>query len=103
MKQNINYWKQIEANSYTGCNFQRLYKIPFVTTHDSACFENNFSALENCDFFTEAISELLETGRIKEVTSKPYIVNPLSVSGPTEKKRLILDLRHVNKHVYKIK
>lgn len=33
----------------------------------------------------------------------PYIVNPISVSVNNDKKRLILDLRHVNKHVYKDK
>ena len=32
---------------------------------------------------------------------QPYIVNPLSVSvQPSGKKRLILDLRHVNLHVF---
>ena len=74
-KQNINYWKQIEAISAILDVISKCYKIPFVTTPDSACFENNSSALENCDFVTEAKSELLESVRIKEVTSKPYIVN----------------------------
>ena len=38
------------------------------------------------------------SGRVIEVVDAPVIVNPLSVSvQPSGKKRLILDLRHVNK------
>ena len=44
----------------------------------------------------------LATGRIVETKDAPHVINPLSVSTSTNgKKRLILDLRHVNKHVYK--
>lgn len=41
---------------------------------------------------------------IDEIPEQPYIVNPLSVSiQKSGKKRLILDLRHVNKCLYKNK
>ena len=37
-------------------------------------------------------------GLIEECDNQPYVVNPLTVSASdTRKKRLILDLRHVNK------
>ena len=40
--------------------------------------------------------------RVVEVQAPPYVVNPLSVSvQPNGKKRLILDLRYVNKHLIK--
>ena len=55
------------------------------------------------DFVTEAILELLTTKRVIEVPSPTHIVNPLSVSTKGTKKRLILDLRHVNLHVFKVK
>ena len=39
-----------------------------------------------------------------QVSSPPHVVNPLSVSVQScGKKRLILDLRHVNKHIWKEK
>ena len=37
-----------------------------------------------------------------EVESKPHVISPLSVStNSSGKKRLILDLRYVNKHLWK--
>ena len=44
---------------------------------------------------------MLETGRIIELSAPPKVVNPLSVSENSDKKRLILDLRYVNAHVWK--
>ena len=64
----------------------------------AAKFPNNHSALNNANFFTQAVEELLNTGRIKEVKNPPYIVNPLSVSENGSQK-----VRYVNKHVFKDK
>ena len=44
----------------------------------------------------------LRTGRVRMVNEQPSVVNPLSVSiQPCGKKRLILDLRDVNKSLIK--
>ena len=60
--------------------------------------------LREADFVGEAILELLRDNRIEELFYPPDIINPLSVSVQSSgKKRLILDLRHVNLHVYKQK
>ena len=70
----------------------------------AAKFPNNHSALNNANFVTQAVEELLNTGRIKEVKNSPYVVNSLSVSeNDSQKLRLILDLRYVNMHVFKDK
>ena len=46
------------------------------------------------------IKDLLKFNCIKEVCSPPHVVNPLTVSVNDDgKQRLILDLRHVNKHI----
>ena len=80
------------------------YKIPLITLPKAAKFPNNHSALNNANFVTQAVEELLNTGRIKEVKNPLYVVNPLSVSeNDNQKFRLILDLRYVNKHVFKDK
>ena len=64
--------------------------------------KNNKSARLNADFVDEAIRELVLSGRVCEVSQEPLVVNPLSVSiQPCGKKRLILDLRHVNKCLVK--
>ena len=69
-----------------------------------AFFDNNHSAFMHTDFVLEAIQELLLSGSVVQVSSPPHVVNPLSVSIQScGKKRLILDLRHVNKHIWKEK
>ena len=60
--------------------------------------------MKDTDFVSEAISDLLRTKRVEILGHQPDIVNPLSVSvQPSGKKRLILDLRHVNLYVFKRK
>ena len=60
------------------------------------------SALAHPSFVEEAISELLLTYRVFETDVIPRNVNPLSVSVQSSgKKRLILDLRFINKHLWK--
>ena len=55
---------------------------------------------KHADFLSEAILELLRDNRIEEIISPPDIVNLLTVSVQANgKKRLILDLRHINLHV----
>ena len=47
---------------------------------------------------------MLKIGSIKEVKAPPKVINPLSVSETAAgKKRLILDRRYINEHLYKDK
>ena len=60
------------------------------------------SAIQNLNFVNKALKELIESNCVIEVQNKPYVINPLSVSpNSSGKKRLILDLRYVNKHLWK--
>ena len=73
------------------------YKIPIFREPISVFLTNNRSALDYSDFVESAILELLSVGSIVSCTSPPDVVKPLSVSVQSSgKKRLILDLRHVN-------
>ena len=55
------------------------------------------SALNYSDFVVSAITDLLKVGSVVECPFPPLVVNPLSVSVQSNgKKKLILDLRHVN-------
>ena len=103
LRENIQYWEDIGCNETILQVIREGYRIPFLTTPPSTFLKNNRSAVEHSSFVTKAIQELLDTGRIKEVETPPVVVNPLSVSSKNGKERLILDLRHVNKHVYKQK
>ena len=54
------------------------------------------------EFVRQAISDLVDRGLVEVCNQAPTVVNPLSVSTQANgKKRLILDLRLVNKHVWK--
>lgn len=60
--------------------------------------------MEHSAFFESAISDLIRQGCGTEVFEKPITINPLSVSiQKSGKKRLILDLRHVNQFLFKQK
>lgn len=60
--------------------------------------------MNSSDFVASAITELLKVGSIVECPFPPVVVNPLSISFQfSGKKRLILDLRHVNFFVKKFK
>ena len=51
-----------------------------------------------------SFKEMLATGAILEQDHPPRVVNPLSVSiDSSGRKRLILDLRYINMHLYQDK
>ena len=66
---------------------------------------NNASAVNNGDFVSETIEELLRSNRIIGYAKQDlHVINPLSVSVQSSgKKRLILDLRYVNQYILKKK
>ena len=60
------------------------------------------SALENANFISESIKELVSSGCVTEVESTPVVCNPLSVvENSGGKKRLVVNLRHLNMFLYK--
>ena len=80
------------------------YKIPFFKTPKCASVHNNQLALKNKSFVEEPISKLLKYCCIIEAEKSPEIIIPHSASVYSSgKKRLILDLKYVNAHVYKDK
>ena len=68
--------------------------MPLFTTPKPVELRNDKSALEN-DEFVE-IEKLLNKNCIERCTSKPRVVNPLTVVGSKTKQRLVLDARHIN-------
>ncbi|VDI18252.1 Hypothetical predicted protein [Mytilus galloprovincialis] len=103
LKRHIDFWYSIGCYDFIIDTILHGYKIPFYTTPPSVSLQNNRSAITHSDFVLEAIDDLLIRGLIIECTNdKPLVVNPLTVSVQNNgKKRLILDLRHVNLHLWK--
>ena len=104
LKSHIQFWRSIGASQFILDVIEHGYRIPFPSTAPVSFSTNNKPALAHSDLVNEAISELLVTNRIFESAVLPHNFNPLFVSIQSSgKKRLILDLRFVNKHVWKQK
>lgn len=105
LKFNLDFWKnELRANSFILSIIEQGYKIPFDSEPSSCFAKNNRSARDHSAFVDSALSDLLQNDFAMEVKQKPFCVNPLSVSvNSSGKERLILDLRHVNKHIHKFK
>ena len=59
---------------------------------------NQLSAVQNPGFVIECLHELLEAGCVEAVEEQPHVCGPLSVvENSVEKKRLVVNLRRVNR------
>ena len=102
LKNHIQFWRSIGTSQFILDVIDKGYRIPFHSTPPPSFSRNNKSALAHPSFVEEAISELLLTNQVFEMDVIPRNVNPLSVSVQSSgKKRLILDLRFINKHLWK--
>ena len=103
LKNDLEFFKTIGASKFILDVITNGYKLPFLHIPKRAFFNNNKSSITHGEFVSEAISELLVSDRIREIDYPPHVINPLSVSvRPDDKKRLILDLRYVNKCLRKM-
>ena len=103
LKSHTQFWIDIQTPDFILDCIRDGYKIPFFSTLEPTTFKNNRSAQAHAEFVADAITELISSGRIHQTCKEQLLViSPLSVSvQQTGKKRLILDLRYVNQHVYK--
>ena len=102
LKQNVDFWKALGAGNLILDTILNGYKIPFFSTPSKVILHNNMSAKQHPDFVHQAINDLLARGLIEKCEIPPSVVNPLTVSIQSNgKKRLVLDLRHINRHIWK--
>ena len=100
----VDFWVSIGSSPWVLSIIRFGYRISFISWPPRAFFCNNRSALDHASFVDSAISDLLLAGSVIEVFTSPSVVNPLTVSiNSVGKCRLILDLRHVNKFIPKVK
>ena len=102
LRDHIDFWKSINANDFIIDTIFNGYKILFCSLPPVSFSKNNKSALLESKFVSEAIRDLLDRGLVTESEHTPKVINPLSVSIQNNgKRRLILDLRLVNMHIWK--
>ena len=80
----------------------RGYKLPFAGYLPPYSLSNNGSAFQHPEFVSQAICERLENICIVERSVPPFCVNPLSVAKG-KKLRLVIDFRHVNNFLMRLK
>ncbi len=104
LKKNGDWWKDYSTDDFVTNLILEGYKLPFYETPPDAWIKNNKSALDNPDFVTEAIQDLLACGSARECENKPKVVNALTVAINPNKKRLVLDLsRSINPYLWREK
>lgn len=97
LKSHFSAWEEIGSPSSVLSVITEGYKLPLLTIPESCILANNKSAIDNACFVTKALEDLIAANCVS-------IVNPLTVSVRAKgKKRLVLDLRHVNPHLFKCK
>ena len=102
LKTHIQFWKSTGTSPYILNLIKSGYRIPLYSMPPVSFSNNNTSASANAGFVADAISELLLTNHIFETDALPHSVNPLSVSVQSSgKKRIILDLQLIKKHLWK--
>ena len=87
------------------------YVLPLKSEPTPFSRKNQNSALHNYKFVKESIADLLATGCVEVVSKPPHVCSPLFhvcsplfvVENSAGKKRLVLNLRHVNKFLCKQK
>jgi hypothetical protein len=80
LKNWLTEWRLITDNQYILDIVENGYKIPFKTEPEQIYINNNKSSLENKDVVASEITNLLNKGCIREVSTKSLIVQILSHS-----------------------
>ena len=103
MLAHIQFWYNISDPQLIQDTIRFGYVLPFVSHPPKMSSRNNKSALSNSSFVEQASTELVNLGTVERCTEQPEVLNPITVSVPSNgKKRLILDLRLVNDHLEKV-
>ena len=105
LRASIAYWTLVlKAPEPVLSIINQGYILPFASVPEGKWFKNNSSALVHKGFVTETVTELLANKCVRFVSERPMVCSPLLVViGSSGKKRLVINLRYVNKFLQKFK
>ena len=105
LKEGLAFWREdLGAPPWILDTIENGYVLPLYAEPTPYSRPNQQSALVDRQFVEAAVVDLLKGGYIETVTDPPYVCSPLSViTNQSGKKRLVLNLRHVNKFLWKQK
>ena len=100
---NVTFWEQVlEAPPQIIDCIKEGYKLPLLSLPEPYSKPNHKSALQNKEFVSQAISDLIKSRCVVKIEDIPPICSPLSVIvNNSGKKRLVIDLRHLNQYLLK--
>ena len=101
LQKHCSQWKNMGAPLFVLEIIKHGYTIPFKSIPKAKHLRSNYFSRSRPTFVRHSIDELVQKGAVVELKQKPRVVNPLTVSSKNGKLRLVLDLRHVNPHVFK--
>lgn len=99
LSKHIDYWRSITDNGFVLDMVKNGLSIPFCNLPRAKHMSNNKSAVAESVFVEKTMRAFLNDGFISEVKARPRVINPLSVTLSSGKKRFILDLRYVNEFI----
>ena len=105
LRTKIDYWREVLQASPAVLNIiESGYVLPLMSQPTPFMSKNQLSAVQDTEFVDECIDQLLNSACIKELREAPYICSPLAVvESISGKKRLVINLRHLNKFLFKQK
>ena len=92
LNNSVHFWEKFGTSDFILDIIYEGYKIPLLHEPKSVFLNDNKSAYAHTIFVEKAILELISDGLVREVSSAPHVVNPLTVAvNGKGKERLILD------------
>ena len=105
LKEGLQFWREeIVAPASVLDTIEQGYVLPLMSQPTPYSRQNHTSAGLHAEFVQQSVADLLVGGCIKEMPSEPFICSPLSVvESSGGKKRLVINLRHLNRFLWKQK
>ena len=99
------FWKEeVKAGATILSVIEHGYVLPLKSEPTTYRCSNHPTAIRNAEFVLASVSDLLTTGCVVEVQEAPHICSPLSVvENSSGKRRLVVNLRHLNRFLWKQK
>ena len=100
LRSGYKFMRDIACSEYILKVIRDGYVLPIPHIPLSVTLHNNRSSQHNPVFVRSAIDDLISSGTVIEPTSKPLVINPVTVADRNGKLRLVLDLRYLNKLIW---
>ena len=105
LKASIAFWEEeLKAPTPIIRTIEHGYVLPLKSEPTPYVQGNHHSAIKNSSFVQQSLAELTVSECIVQVPKLPHVCSPLSVvENKTGKKRLVINLRHLNRFLWKQK